>query len=227
MTPPSKLSGEPSPPPEAAASENGTNGPPDGEPPPGGLSFERNIKPLFRDFDRGSMLTFGLDLHDYQQVKDRADDILARLEDGTMPCDGAWPPERIATFRDWRDQGFPQFGDGQPGHEGGSMANYQEIVNLLDEAVGGSASPVGAHGAFWQGKTRDEFVTAIVFGQKVLIVGDSKNSNIIKALRGEAPFGTDVGTAGGIFRRMPAGRPPMPLEKVEIIQKWIDQGCPA
>jgi hypothetical protein len=31
--------------------------------------------------------------------------ILARLRDGTMPCDGAWPDARIARFPRWVDAG--------------------------------------------------------------------------------------------------------------------------
>lgn len=107
------------------------------------------------------------------------------------------------------------------------MASYQDIVKLLDQAVGGSASPVGSHGAFWRGKTRDEFVSAVVFDHQLLMLGDGRNSSLVKALRGEAPFGSDIGAPGGIDRRMPAGRPPMPSEKVDVIQKWIDDNCPA
>jgi hypothetical protein len=75
-------------------------------PPPDPLSFESDIKPLFReDPDRSSMLSFGLDLHEYEDVRDRAADIAERLEDGTMPCDGAWPQERIDRFNQWVAQG--------------------------------------------------------------------------------------------------------------------------
>ena len=30
-----------------------------------------------------------------------------RIEAGTMPCDGAWPAERVAVFRQWIDAGKP------------------------------------------------------------------------------------------------------------------------
>jgi hypothetical protein len=71
------------------------------------LGFESDIKGLFRENpDHTSMLAFGgFDLHRYEDVRDRADDILARLVDGSMPCDGSWPPDRIATFRRWIDDG--------------------------------------------------------------------------------------------------------------------------
>ncbi|MGH3565303.1 MAG: ferritin-like domain-containing protein [Pseudonocardia sp.] len=74
-----------------------------GPPPPTGLGFEADIRGLFReDPDRSSMLSIAqFDLHLYEDVRDRATSILARLEDGSMPCDGAWPPERIDIFRQW------------------------------------------------------------------------------------------------------------------------------
>ena len=70
------------------------------------LSYETQIKPLFRKQDVNAMITFGgFDLHDYQDVSDHADSILARLEDGSMPCDAPWASENIETFRDWIEQG--------------------------------------------------------------------------------------------------------------------------
>jgi hypothetical protein len=67
------------------------------------LGFAADIRPLFRDSpDRDSMLAIaGFDLHRFEDVRDNADLILARLVDGTMPCDGSWPAERVATLRKW------------------------------------------------------------------------------------------------------------------------------
>jgi hypothetical protein len=70
------------------------------------LHFEENIKPLFRDRDRDSM-RFAFDLWSLDDVSTHADAILERLEAGTMPCDGAWPAERVAVFRRWIDAGKP------------------------------------------------------------------------------------------------------------------------
>lgn len=106
------------------------------------------------------------------------------------------------------------------------MGRYQKIIDILDKAVGGSAASVGAHGPFWRGKTLEQFVAAVVFGQKLLSPGDGKGSNLIKALRGEAPFGADIGTPEAIFRRMPAGRRAVTAKQVDAIQQWIDDGCP-
>ena len=50
------------------------------------MGFQSDILPLFRDLDRNYM-TFVFDLWSYDDVKKNASDILARVEDGSMPCD--------------------------------------------------------------------------------------------------------------------------------------------
>jgi CDGSH-type Zn-finger protein/truncated hemoglobin YjbI len=70
------------------------------------VSFAAHIKPLFREHDRKSM-TFAFDLWSQDDVQAHASAILERLQNGTMPCDGAWPPEKIAVFRRWTQTGFP------------------------------------------------------------------------------------------------------------------------
>jgi CDGSH-type Zn-finger protein/truncated hemoglobin YjbI/ferredoxin len=69
-------------------------------------SFTTHIKPLFRSKDRQSM-RFAFDLWSHDDVSQQADAILARLSAGTMPCDGAWPPERIEVFERWIAAGTP------------------------------------------------------------------------------------------------------------------------
>lgn len=74
---------------------------------PAGPSFATDIKPLFRPRDVNIMRAIsGFDLHVYDDVKGAADRILARLSDGSMPCDGAWPASDIALFKDWMDRGM-------------------------------------------------------------------------------------------------------------------------
>jgi CDGSH-type Zn-finger protein/truncated hemoglobin YjbI/ferredoxin len=68
------------------------------------LSFDAHIKPLFRQRDRDSM-RFAFDLWSAEDVATHADAILERLRAGTMPCDGAWPPERVDVFRRWQSSG--------------------------------------------------------------------------------------------------------------------------
>lgn len=71
------------------------------------LSFAKDIRPLFRDDpDVSSMKDYGLDLSSYSHVKAKAQSIYATLVDGSMPCDGAWPAERIALFKKWMDEGM-------------------------------------------------------------------------------------------------------------------------
>jgi len=64
------------------------------------VSFDKHIKPLFRRMDRDSM-SFVFDLWKSGDVRQHAQEILKRLENGTMPCDGAWPGERIDLFARW------------------------------------------------------------------------------------------------------------------------------
>ena len=70
------------------------------------MNFDKDIKPLFREVDRNAM-RFAFDLWSYDDVSTQAGAILAQLESGTMPCDGAWPAERVADFRRWIDAGKP------------------------------------------------------------------------------------------------------------------------
>ena len=73
---------------------------------PDSLSFETDVKPLFRERDRGSMLSH-FDLWSYGDVSLHADAILDTLQAGTMPCDGAWPSEQVDIFRRWAEGGKP------------------------------------------------------------------------------------------------------------------------
>ena len=71
------------------------------------VSFAADIRPLFRDTpDVDAMKPMGLDLSSYTDVKAQAAGIYSRLEDGSMPCDGAWPPEQVSLFKRWMDEGM-------------------------------------------------------------------------------------------------------------------------
>lgn len=65
-------------------------------------SFERDVKPLFREQDRNAM-SWAFDLWSYTDVSAHADDILKALSAGVMPCDGRWDPDRVELFRSWAD----------------------------------------------------------------------------------------------------------------------------
>ena len=73
----------------------------------GPAGFEAHIKPLFRERDRQAMQS-RFDLWSYDDVSRHAEVILMRLRDGTMPCDGAWPPAQIDLFQHWVESGRPQ-----------------------------------------------------------------------------------------------------------------------
>ncbi len=66
--------------------------------------FAADIRPLFRERDRRAM-TFRFDLWDHADVTAHAADILESVAGGDMPCDGAWPEDRVALFRRWVEGG--------------------------------------------------------------------------------------------------------------------------
>ncbi len=70
------------------------------------VSFGRHIKPMFRAKDRQSML-FAFDLWSYDAVRTHATDVLARVANGSMPCDGSWPDAQVQVFRRWTESGTP------------------------------------------------------------------------------------------------------------------------
>jgi hypothetical protein len=70
------------------------------------LGFEADIKPMFRERDRQTMIGVAkFDLWSYDDVSDHADAILGRVRDGSMPCDGAWPEEQVDRLQRWIDGG--------------------------------------------------------------------------------------------------------------------------
>jgi hypothetical protein len=63
-------------------------------------SFAKEIKPLFREKDRNSMIG-RFDLWSFHDVRDNAPAILEVLRVGTMPCDGEWSPDDINLLARW------------------------------------------------------------------------------------------------------------------------------
>lgn len=70
------------------------------------VGFERDILPLFRSQDIEEM-SWAFDLSSYEDVRAHAEEIHARLAEGTMPCDGPWPDEDVERFREWIDDDMP------------------------------------------------------------------------------------------------------------------------
>lgn len=113
----------------------------------------------------------------------------------------------------------------------GANPTYTTIQGLLDAAIGGGGVTIPAHGAFWRTMNRDQFVAANIFGQQVIKPKpgggfDPDASALVEALEARAPFGSDVGTPGATYRRMPAGRAAMPHDQIATIRAWIVAGCP-
>jgi hypothetical protein len=69
------------------------------------VGFAADIKPLFREKDRESMLR-AFDLWSYDDVVAHAKPIAQHLEDGTMPCDGKWPEAHVSLFQQWMSEGM-------------------------------------------------------------------------------------------------------------------------
>lgn len=69
------------------------------------LSFARDIRPMFRQEDVDGMMDW-FDLSRYADVQKHAQHIHARVADGSMPCDMAWPAEQIARLQTWIDEGM-------------------------------------------------------------------------------------------------------------------------
>lgn len=68
--------------------------------------FEHDIRPLFRERDRSAM-EFAFDLWSYADVRDNAENVYSRIDDGSMPCDGEWPAEWLMLLLAWIDGGCP------------------------------------------------------------------------------------------------------------------------
>lgn len=98
------------------------------------------------------------------------------------------------------------------------MNRFQSVIDILDRAIGGPTVQIGFHRAFWR-VPRDQFIEVRVFDEfDLVVVGDGAASNLIKALKGEAPFD------GSGSPRMPVGGE-VPPEEIAFIERWIDEGC--
>jgi hypothetical protein len=70
------------------------------------IGYEHDIRPLFRETDIAAM-SGAFNLGSYDDVRANSAKILAKVADGSMPCDGAWPPDRVELFRRWVEAGCP------------------------------------------------------------------------------------------------------------------------
>jgi hypothetical protein len=104
----------------------------------------------------------------------------------------------------------------------GQQSRLNQVRKILNDATGTGNPSHGGAKRFWD-RPLQQFIQTKVYGLNVIeTTGDNRGarSNLIKALKGEAPFDdTD-------FPRMPKNRPPVSPENITFIQKWIDDGCP-
>jgi len=110
-----------------------------------------------------------------------------------------------------------------------TLTNYAQVQAALNSFVqqAGVTPGQAPHGAFWNSLTYDQFINGNVPNispgpWKILVVGDSKSSNIIQILSG-------YGNAFNDFGQMPQPNPPYNPEQATLITElaaWIDASCP-
>jgi hypothetical protein len=102
-----------------------------------------------------------------------------------------------------------------------SNTTFKDIQTILTDAVEGQE--IGAHGNFWVGVTRDQFVKKSVFGCQIIHSEGGKfvgaKSPLVNILRGPIVCGSQR-------PQMPVGFDPVPPAKIKIIWDWIDAQCP-
>ncbi|HLK17080.1 MAG TPA: tyrosinase family protein [Fimbriimonadaceae bacterium] len=68
-----------------------------------------NVRGMFRSPDISCMRGQGIDLASYADVSDHAGDIYQQVAEGNMPMGGpAWTSDKVATFKNWMDDGYPK-----------------------------------------------------------------------------------------------------------------------
>jgi hypothetical protein len=75
---------------------------------PAALTYSHDIRPLFRDVDVNCMVPRGKHLDDpvWMCTPANAQMVFSALSAHRMPPGSPWPPERVALFKQWMDQGL-------------------------------------------------------------------------------------------------------------------------
>jgi hypothetical protein len=106
-----------------------------------------------------------------------------------------------------------------------SFKDVQAFISQVLQNNGEDASGA-VHGNFWSNLTYEQFTKGNVpnvDSVQILVVGDSKSSNIIQALLGTGLFDPNTGS----YPQMPASGPPyFTSDQIAEIAAWIDNGCP-
>lgn len=117
-----------------------------------------------------------------------------------------------------------------------TIKTYAELQAYVDSVLLANGElPVGSpHKQFWDTLSYSDFVGGNVpnvkdpitqLPMKILVVGDSKASNLVRSLLGTQ--GTPFDPVTGDFGQMPANGPPFfSQEQIVPIAAWIDAGCP-
>jgi hypothetical protein len=106
-----------------------------------------------------------------------------------------------------------------------ALNSYKDVQDFFNSFISANQIDIDAspHLAFWNDLTYDQFVNGDVpnvVGVKILVSGNSADSNLIKILKGSLTVG------GQSFRRMPGGGPFTDAEMIASLADWIDRGCP-
>jgi hypothetical protein len=116
-----------------------------------------------------------------------------------------------------------------------ALNSFADVQSFITQALVQNSQQGGVgfapHRAFWSTLTYDQFVNGNVPNVPdpdtgnpipILVKGNSAQSNLIMALRGDGPLFADAA-----FGRMPANGPPFfSDDDIASIAVWIDNGCP-
>ncbi|MEP3477834.1 MAG: hypothetical protein ABJZ55_01175 [Fuerstiella sp.] len=99
------------------------------------------------------------------------------------------------------------------------MGRYSRVQQLLRDASGALSPFHDGHGRFWE-LPYDQFMALPPIYDVQLIAEPGENrgarSGLVKVLKGEQPN----------IPQMPLNRPPMTSSDIQLIEEWIDVGCP-
>ena len=115
------------------------------------------------------------------------------------------------------------------------ITSFAQLGQYIDGILSANGDlPVGGkHKQFWDTLTYQQFTTGTVPGivdpttlqpMKILVVGNSKASNLIMALAGAKNTVFDPTT--GAIGQMPLGGTAFTPAQIAPIAAWIDAGCP-
>ncbi len=115
-----------------------------------------------------------------------------------------------------------------------AIGSFAQLRSFLDNVISTNNQstdvPRSPHDAFWNNLSYDQFVNGNTPGVdppvKILIIGNSAQSNLILSLRGAGPL-FDPKIDPNNYGQMPSDGPPyFTGSQIAEIAAWIDAGCP-